>query len=339
MKNKLTIKDVAKYAKVSPSAVSIALNNRKGISEKTRNHILEVVKELNFVPNQQARRLLLNHTNNIGMLYNPKRTPLRQLFHFDILSATVAKSAELGYNFIFATVETETEEPEVPDIVKNNDVDGIIILGEIDPKVYHCLQRYEIPLVLIDQHHFERGNISIEADYIHGTVTSLEYILSLGHKRIAYIGEDSSSHFGLLTYQGFRSVLETYQIDIPFSWVQTSAKDSDENTGYECMNKILQTNELPSVVFCAADIYAIGAIKAIKEKGLKVPEDISVMGMDNIILSRYIEPNLTTIEFDKSAMGILAIELLVRLINNEKLEKDSYLFEGELIQRNSVVKY
>lgn len=335
MDNKLTIIDIARLADVSPSAVSFAINNRKGISDATRAKILKIIDEHNFVPNQQARRLLLNYTNNIAVLHELHKSPLVQLFHMDIITSALSKSEYLGYNFVFSPVNRNKND-EIPEIVKNKDVDGIIVLGEVSGKIIEKIEKVKVPFVIIDEHLKTKNAAAIEADYHHGARLAAEFLAEKNHRNIAYIGESREKAYGLQTLSGFREQLKELGKSLPAKYIKDEAENAEEDSGRRCMEKLLRLKNLPSAVFCAADIYAIGALKAIKAAGLKVPRDISLMGMDNIILSSYIEPPLTTIKFHKGNMGFTAIETLVGMIKGEYRGPKKIMFDGEIVERESV---
>jgi len=335
MKKHLTIKDVAELAQVSPSAVSIALNNRKGISGETREKILKIVNDIQYVPNQQARRLLLKYTNNIGILHEKTQSPLSHLFLVEIMNQVISSCEDLGYNAIFTRFSTENG-PELPEIVKNSDVDGIIILGEAGDQVIRAIKEYDIPLVLVDAHRRAEHVVSIEADYLTGAEMAMRYLIACGHRRIAYIGENHTGKYGQQTLAGYRSAIEKARLDIPFSYFRGEAELSTEESGFICMNRILDSEQVPTAVFCAADIYAIGAMRAAKKRGLRIPEDISFIGMDNILLSEFVEPRLTTIKFAKDAMGEKAVDILASIIRGKTTHPRQVIFQGELIERDSV---
>ena len=335
MRKNLTIKDIADLANVSPSAVSIALNDRKGISDETRTRILSIIDRVGYIPNQQARRLLLKYTNNIGILYEKEKSPLTHWFLFEIISPAVTRCEELGYNFLFSSIQN-TEQFNIPDIVKNRDVDGLIILGELKTSIIAELLRYGFPVVLVDEHMRTKDAYAIEADYEQGAELAVSYLIGRGHTRIAYIGENNTGKYGKQTLSGYRKALEKHHLDTPMSLVRLEARDAKEETAYACMEQILSSSPLPTAVFCAADIYSIGAMRVIKERDLRVPDDISVAGMDNIILGSYVEPGLTTVKYHKEQMGNAAIETLVSIIKGEYVGSKKLIFHGELVERSSV---
>jgi LacI family transcriptional regulator len=335
-KKQFTIKEIARLADVSPSAVSIALNNREGISTTTRERILALVEKLEYVPNQQARRLLLKYTNNIGVIHEQQKSPLQHLFLMSILSSALSAGEALGYNFIIAPV-LGNKNNRVPDIVKHRDVDGIMVIGELQLEVLSDIKKYGIPTVLVDEHLREEDTIAIEADYKQGASLALKYLVEKGHRQIAYIGVARERNYGDQTFSGFMNGLLESGLSVQEELLFPVAQEETEEAGYRAMKKVLTVNVSPTAVFCAADIFAIGAIRAVKEEGYRVPQDISVIGMDNIILAQYIEPTLTTVRFNMNDMGKLAIDILIKMIKGEYSGKKKIFFKGYLVERSSVV--
>ena len=315
---RLTITEIAKLAKVSPAAVSIVLNNKKGVSDETRQKITEIVERLQYTPNPNSRRLILNKTNNIAVLFKKNISPLEHFFHSEVNNAILHECEALGYNLLFTSARVENDNVILSNVIKAYDVDGIIFYGDMDSLIINSIKKYEIPYIIVDSHAPNSDSISVSADYEEATHTSVTHLLDLGHTDIAYIGNNSLQNYSLQTFSGFKKCMEEKGISIPMNWVQIDA--NDELSAYNCMKNILVHPKKPTAVFCCADIYAIGAMKCIREMGFKVPEDISVASVDDIILSQYVEPPLTTVKIDKVEMGRIAMHLLIKKIEKEQVE-------------------
>ena len=325
---KLTIKEIAKIAGVSPSAVSIVLNNRKGVSDETRRKVTEIVDKLQYTPNPNSRRLLFNKTNNIAVLFKKNISPLEHIFHSELNRVILHECEALGYNLIFTSVNIEGDSVMLPNVIKSYDVDGIIFYNDIDPLILNSIKKFDIPAIIVDSHNVNQETLCIGADYAEAAYSATMHLISLGHKNIAYIGNGSLASFNAQTFSGFKKAIEEHRMRIPINWIQFDARD--EESAFCCMENILAYDQLPTAVFCAADIYAIGAMKCIKGHGLKIPDNISIVGIDDIILSRYIDPPLTTVRIDKEEMGRIALELLIKKI--EKLDVDS-----RIVKSNNVI--
>jgi DNA-binding LacI/PurR family transcriptional regulator len=329
---RLTITEIAKMAEVSPAAVSIVLNNKKGVSDETRRKVTEIVERLQYTPNPNSRRLLLNKTNNIAVLFKKNISPLEHFFHSEINNAILHECEALGYNLLFTSASVENDNVILSNVIKAYDVDGIIFYGDMDSLVINSIKKYEIPYIIVDSHSPNTDSISVSADYEEATRTAVKHLIELGHTDIAYIGNNSLQHYSVQTFNGFKKCMEEKCISIPMNWVQIDAHD--EASSYDCMKNILTGNKIPTAVFCCADIYAIGAVKCIKENGFKIPDDISVASVDDIILSQYIEPPLTTVKIDKVEMAKIAMHLLIKKIEKENVES-LVLKSDNLIIRSS----
>lgn len=330
---KTNIKEIARLANVSPAAVSIVINNKKGVGNETRKKIKEIIEKHQYVPNPSSRRLLFNRTNNIAVLSEKSTSPLKHFFYSEINTTILEECEKLDYNLVFASAGIKDGKVRLPNVIKSYDVDGIIIYGDIDIMVLNELKKFEIPFIVIDSHKKDKETLCVNADYFIAAYTAVSHLIEMNHKNIAYIGNGLLNDFSTQTFSGYKKALEESEIIMPLNWFEMDA--TDEQTAFNCMKKILSCSRKPTAVFCIADTFAIGAIKCIKSFGLRVPEDISVISIDDIILSQYIEPALTTVKIDKVEMGRLALQLLIKKIKGQAAENVT-IPSDNLIIRNSV---
>jgi DNA-binding LacI/PurR family transcriptional regulator len=338
--SRVTIKQVASMAGVSPTAVSLAMNGKPGISEKTRDKILQVVKQLGFTPNESSRRLLFNRTGNIAVLMDRDSSLLDQSFYSELNNHILRECEQRRYNVIYciATVE-ENSTVVLPNVIRSRDVDGIIIMGYLDPRIVHKVRAYDCPIVIVDNYLPEPGVCNVVFDYMQAAVSGMEYLIGCGHRGIGYIGSDMGGilkFFSQQTFMGYKAVLEKYNLAVPASWMRMSAQD-EHSAGSE-MDKILKSDPLPTAVLCSGDIYAIGAIRSIKAHGLKVPDDISIIGIDDIVLSQYVDPALTTIRVDRQSLAAMAVEQLINYIERGSAQDMLMCANHSLTERNTVKK-
>ena len=333
---KTTIHDVARLAKVSPSAVSIVLNNRPGVSDATRKSVMEIVEQLGYAPNPNSRRLLFKKTNNIAILFPRSTSPLEHSFYSEINTAVLRECEINGYNLIFSSFSAKNDKVQFPDLIKACDVDGVIFYGDVNPTVLNALAKYELPHIIIDNHTLLPDVLCVSADYHHASQVAVKYLMELGHREIAYIGNSAQTDFGAQTLSGYQKALAAGKISVPEAWQQCDA--FCENSAYQCMEKILACPQRPTAIACGADIYAIGAIQCIKDHGFKVPEDFSVAGIDDILLSRYTDPTITTVKIDKGEIGKTAVQLLIQAIDGESVS-GIVIQSDQLIPRKSTKEY
>ncbi|HOJ09578.1 MAG TPA: LacI family DNA-binding transcriptional regulator [Clostridiales bacterium] len=353
---KLTIKEIAKMAGVSPTAVSFVINNREGVSEETRKIVREVLERTNFQPSLNSRRLLLNKSFNISIVIRKTSSPFDDLFYLEIAKGLLEKSKEYGYNIVFTDISIENGRAILPDIIKNEDTDGIVFFQDTEDIILNEINKLDIPYVIADAHNSENSAssekpdilnnstssgasfsdiTSVNADYELAAYTAVRYLTSNGHKDIAYISSSFVPNFYLHTFEGYKRALEQAQVSVQPSWIQVNA--INEDSAYNCMKAILKSKFKPTAVFCTTDMFAIGAIKCAKDSGYKVPEDISFISIDDIFLANYIEPKLTTIRIDKFKMGTLAMELIIDKIEGKSTESIT-VDSDNLVIRESVKK-
>jgi DNA-binding LacI/PurR family transcriptional regulator len=333
--SKITIKEIAKLAKVSPTAVSFVLNDRKGVSPITRKRVLKIINSTNFIPNRSSRRLSLKKSFNICLVMNPKSSPFTDLFYFDITRGIVEESSFYDYSLILCQLSLDKiNEDLIPNSVRNQDADGIIFLQDTPEAILTSVEALGVPFVLVDaQDNSDHRYITVNPDSERSAYVATEYLIKKGHRDIGFIGSSYLKRYYLQTSNGFKHALRDHGLPIRSSWIFSNAQD--ESTASYGMEKILKSRKIPSAIFCAGDRFAIGGIKCAQQRGYPVPDTISFIGMDDIILSSHITPPLTTIGFNTVDMGKMAVKLLIKKINGK--EVSSYIVPSEnIIERESV---
>ena len=337
---KLTIIDIAKLAGVSPSTVSLVMNKRPGISEDTRRRVMEVVERMNFAPSQSARSQILKSTQNIAVLFNMNSHPLEHLFQESLNKNILRYCTEHEFNLVFVACSFEDDSSPVtlPNILRSHGVDGVVSYGYVPVSVITSLQELELPYLLLDSHQLPNHCMSLHVDYYAASRLAMRYLMDQGHSSIAYIGSNFPPLYSQQTFEGYRSALDEAGIVVPLGWIQMQSRDSDdEDSAAKQMQAILQSGKLPTAVFCAADIYAIGAIRAVKQAGLRVPEDVSILGIDDILISSYIDPPLTTVHLDTGLLAHRGCDMLFESINLGKvLTAHEDFSDFTLIERKTV---
>ena len=332
---RLTIKEIAKMSKVSPTAVSFVLNNRKGVSEKTREKVLAVIRSVNFFPNKSSQRLSLKKSFNLCLVMNPKSSPFADFFYFDVTRGILEESRRYDYNLVLSYLRYSGGEAQIPDSVSNQDADGVIFLQDTPGSVLSGVETLGVPFVLVDAQVEEDKYITINPDSERSAYVAVEYLVKMGHRKIGFIGSSYLPRYYIQTFSGYKKVLKKYKIPLNLKWIFSDA--CDEESARKGMEKILKAPALPTAVFCAGDLYAVSAINYVQQKGYNVPKDISFIGMDDIVFSSHITPSLTTIGYNTLHMGKMAVDLLIRKINGESVS--SYIVPSEhIIERESVTK-
>jgi len=329
---RLTIKEIAKMAGVSATAVSFVINDKPGVSEETRQKVQKIIDETGFKPNLNSRKLLFNKSYNVCMMINPDSSPFEDLFYFEITRGILNKSRQHGYSLTIGDL-THVQN-DLPDIAYTGDTDGIIFMQDITDELTSKAIASEIPFVVVDSHILSGAVTSVNPDYCDAAFTATCHLIEQGHRDIAMIASSVVQQFHAQTLEGFLRAMRKHGITPKPEFTDICV--SNEQSAYDAAKKLLSGTMRPTAVLCTVDIFAIGAMRCAKELGLRVPEDVSFIGIDDILLARYAEPKLTTVGIDKVKMGELAMELLLQKIAGK--EAESVSLPMELIVRDSVKK-
>jgi len=330
-KQRVTRKDVAERAGVSTATVSYVINNGpRPVASDTRARVQKAIEELGYYPNALARSLTMDQTLTIGFvlpdLLNPYYANLARQFE-DLCFAK-------GYMvFVCDTRHSEEKERRVIESLRANQVDGVAILYDRGAtKSLAMLHEASIPVVVMEQVVKDMDYVVI--DDFKGGVQGTKHLLSLGHQKVAFIRQESPTT-STLRYEGYLSAMQHAGVEIDPTYTVNCGTDFSD--GIEAMRKLLTLPERPTAVFAHNDVMALNAMYAIREAGLRVPEDISVIGYDNIAQSAISNPALTTVAYPKFEMGAWSAQRLFERIENPDTVPLQYVIPTELIVRESTV--
>jgi len=330
----VTIKDVAREAGVSVSTVSRVLNNSKPVSDEIRVRVLAAVEKLNFQPNSLARSLVLKKTRLIGVLVPDIANPF-----FPVAIAGIEEIAGMyGYHILLFNTFGEIEkELQYLNIMKEKQVDGIIKMStQVTEKHEEYFSNASIPMVVTSKCTDREDVPCVVIDDVKAAYDATQYLISLGHRRIGIISGPLDDSTGRDRFLGYQQAMLEHRLNLDFNLLKQG--NFKVESGRRAMLEILQTvspEHLPTAIFCANDEMAIGAIGAILDQGLKVPEDISVMGFDDIFIAPVFRPALTTVKQPIYDIGAVATRTLVKLIEGEKIEQPTTFLPYHIIERES----
>lgn len=329
--SRTTIEDIAEMAGVSKTTVSRVINHKPDVHPETRQKILDLIEKTEFYPNLFATGKTSQKINHIGLIV-PYTTSniLSNQFYVDVLQGVLDEIERRGHYLLFCYVH----QTNYVEMYLQKRVEGFILLSpaSLHRSIIHELQSANIPFVSTAKVLDEPDITYVDVDNYSGATTALQHLISLGHRKIAFAGKPAltSNHERLL---GYTDTLKKHDIPIEEKYIQTVEFSSIES-GYEMMMRLLALEEPPTAVFSACDIMAYGAMRAIAEKGLSVPEDISVIGFDDIPLACNMNPPLTTVRQPAVEKGSVAAGKLVdHLVNGKPLE--TKILDVELIIRDS----
>lgn len=317
MKRRIGIRDVAKTAGVSITTVSRALNGYSDVSEETRNRIMKIAAELNYTPNINARALGGIPETTIGLLVSDLQPSDYSNMAIGMITGVYEICAKHGCEFALLATDVERQSKQnFLQLCRKKNIDGLVVTGLRTNDVYYKdIIKGDIPSALIDINTNGKNLCSISIDNEKASDNAVKYLIELGHQHIGMINGEIVAEVSKERFSGYAKALKDAHINLNEQYVKYS--DFKEEKAYEDVLLLLTRHKQITALFCASDIMAIGAIRAIEELGLRVPEDISVIGFDDIPVSKYINGGLTTIGQDPYKMGYMAGEAVYGLINKE----------------------
>ncbi|WP_058306650.1 LacI family DNA-binding transcriptional regulator [Gracilibacillus massiliensis] len=330
---KLTIKEIAKMAGVSPGTVSKVINKTGSISSETAKKINKIIVETGYKPSFSARSLATKKSNLIGLIFHVE---FSHPFFNDVVNSFKTAIGKLGYDIlVFSDKNFSGNKEDYVARCKHFQLDGcVIISGEkLEPPLDE-LDQSDIPCVGIDIELKGPRSSYVSTDNNKVSAKVVEYLYLNSIKEVAFIGGPSDSIISNIRKNAFIHFVELFGMVKRNNWIQYG--DYFEESGYTAMKRILASAPYPQAVYTASDMMAFGALKAIKEEGIRVPEDIKIIGCDDIEATRYSNPPLATVKQDKEKMGKLAAYMLHDLIS-DSAEPGSILVDPQLMIRESCV--
>ncbi|WP_425280980.1 ribose operon transcriptional repressor RbsR [Mixta intestinalis] len=330
-----TMKDVARMAGVSTSTVSHVINNNRFVSEAIREKIEAAIRELNYAPSALARSLKINQTHTIGMLLTASSNP----FYAEVVRGVENSCYERGYSLVLCNTEGDEERMNRSlETLLQKRVDGLLIMcTESHLPSVDILTRYPgIPSVMMDWAPFEGDSDIIQDNSLLGGELAANYLIARGYQRIACIAGPLDKTPACLRLEGFKKAITAAGLPLPAEYIVNG--DFEFQGGFNGMNALLACKIRPQAVFTSNDAMAVGAYHALYQAGLRIPEDMAIMGYDNIELARYMTPPLTTIHQPKDELGELAIDTLIHRMKAPGASQQKLVLTPELIERHSVVR-
>ncbi|MDG6285299.1 HTH-type transcriptional repressor PurR [Glaesserella parasuis] len=333
-----TIKDVAKLVGVSTTTVSHVINKTRFVAEDTTKAVWEAIASLNYSPSAVARSLKVNTTKSIGMIITTSEAP----YFAEIVLAVEEYCYRQGYSLFLCNTQNDAEKVQNHlDMLIKKRVDGILVMcSEYTENSLALFNGTNVPMVVMDWGPNDGKSDRIIDHCLDGGYMATKHLIDNGHCDIAIIAGYLYKTTAKARYDGFVKAMTEAGLLIRKEWIFEN--DFQPEGGYESMNNLLKQDKLPTAVICGCDAMALGVISAITEKGLSVPQDISVIGYDNIHSSRFYAPPLTTIHQSKTRLGQMAIDTLLERIQqhneqpSEPVTPKVLEFYPELVVRSSV---
>jgi len=332
----ITIKDVARKAGVAHTTVSRALRGSPLISTETTERIRQIAAEMGYQPSAAARSLKTNRSQVLGVIVSS----IDDSFFSEILQGIDDVAQQSGYSlFIAASQHDLIRERSIVRTMREHRVDGVIICSTpFSAEQSKQLRSYEIPIVVINNQSAEDYRHSIYHDDLDGSQQVMRHLIELGHKHIAYLGYTRSGRTNLSRLAGYREQMRKAGLTI-YDGYECEVQTSDPQSGQASVQHFLSLMQRPTAIFCYNDMLAIGVMRGLQAAGLRVPEDCSIVGFDNITFSAFTNPPLTTFDQPKRTIGVQAAQLMLGLLDlsNDGKARESKIqtLKGRLLLRAS----
>jgi len=324
-----TMREVAKRAGVSPATVSRVLNKTQYISTETEQRVLEVVRQLNYYKNVHARRLATGQSDLFGLVISEIANP----YFPEIIRGFQASAWDRGLDVLLCN--TEYDQARTKSVIRKlieSDVRGVAIMSaSVGKSVTSDLIAAGVGVVFCNLGRAEKLVSNISIDYQRGISQAIEHVVALGHRRAAVIAGPEDNHTAIIIKQALVNGLKARKLN-PFPVLESNYR---VDAGASSVRAILSQPEIPTVVFCGSDLIAMGAMSALEEAGVRIPEDVSVIGIDDISFAFLARPPLTTIRVPRERLGTIAFEALEKMLKLKRRRGADYYVETELVVRRS----
>lgn len=337
MAKRATAREVAERAGVSRTTVSFVLNKVPGmrISDETRQAVLQAALDLDYHPDATARRMVSGRTKMLGFVLNQDEDQaLADHFLPRVLTGFSQAASALGYKVLFEAIPPEAASTAYSQLVRERHVDGFALSGpRLNDEEVLRTQARSAPVLLLGQ--LPNNNLPfVDVDNLGAAALATRHLIGLGHRRIALITHAQPAYTASTDrLAGYRQALEA--ADLPFRPEQVRHGNFTPHSGFQAMQELLALEPVPTAVFVTSDTVALGALQCLRRHKLRIPEDVALVGFDDIPLVEFIDPPLTTVRLPAYGLGWGAGDLLTRLIAGDEIQNPQVILETELIVRES----
>jgi DNA-binding LacI/PurR family transcriptional regulator len=337
----VTIKDVAKLANVAPSTVSRVIANSPRISQKTKDKVREAMEKLGYHPNFNARSLANKSTNTIGIVMpSSANKAFQNPFFPEVMRGISTKAHQEGFGLYLSTGQTEDEIfEEVVHMVQGGRVDGIILLySRINDRIMPYLQQQNFPFVLIGRPHgdYFQGITYVNNDNYKAAKTVTEYLLLLGHHHIAFIGGELDFVVTVDHKKGYEQALQN--ANLPLNAEYVVFQQELQEGGQDAIIQLMSLTQPPTALVVSDDIMTFGVMRMLSEMGIRVPDDISIVSFNNVLISELSSPPMSTVDINIFGLGFEATNLVIEKIKLPSLEPKNVIIPHKLIKRQTCKK-
>jgi len=324
------IKDVARLAGVSPACVSLALNNKPYVSQGTKERIYKAIRQLNYRPNIIARSLRKKKTTTIGLVLPDITNP----FFPEVARGVETRAREYGFNVILCNTDADPLlEKQYIEVLLAKQIDGLILTSAHSGNDLSQYAREDCPVVLVNRELFPGKFDFVGIDNVASAKLVVNHLVKLGHRKIAFIKGEPASSASSGRYEGYKIALKEAGISYSEDLVKTGYLKYDG--GYRATQFFLKNPSPPTAIFSANDMMALGAIDACRERGVKVPQDVAIVGFDDIWLASLKGIELTTVRQPRYLMGVRAVDLMIERITGKRGKVRRVILSATLVIRKT----
>ncbi len=326
---------MARLAGVSVPTASQALNGRARVSDETRRRVMEAARRLRYTPHAAARRLILGRSDSVAIVPGTNMTGIfSDLFYRAVLTGVGGVFEEAGYRMLITPpLRSASQLPQFVEMASAREIDGVLVAGVVDTRWVEDTIAAGTPVVLLDNHLSGRPVPAVVNDNAGGAYSATRYLAELGHTRIGFVGAAVDYPFGRETHDGYRRALAEAGLGPDPGLERLIPIDAER--AREAAGVLLSLADPPTAIFAVTDLLALGVITAARERGLAIPADLSVVGMDDIDLASVTNPPLTTVRIAKEEMGRRAARMLLDLIRGTDVNPTIVVLPNELVVRGT----
>jgi len=326
-------------ANVSIATVSLVIHDHKRISQETKQKVQQAITALNYHPSRSARGLVSRKTGNVGFILTNDHFLRTEPFYTQIFMGTEFEARDHELYVLLATVDSNAKENDsLPRFILDKNIDGMIVAGKVPQALIDKLKKYDLPIVFVDYMPGDKKSSVVSIDNELGGIIATKHLIELGHKHIAFIGGDIGHPSINDRFNGYKTAMEKACIPLVQKYIETDEDYPARANGYNAARKLFSVNNKITALFACNDAMAIGAMQYLKDSGMRIPEDISVIGFDDVVPDGTVDPPLCTIRVPKLEMGVEAMKLISEQIKNPGLGNQKILIPAELIIRKSTRK-
>ena len=337
MKNGVKMLDIANKLGVSVVTVSNALAGRDGVSDQMRAKICKTADEMGYKPsntkNERKKNVLPKIGKNVGILTAERFVGARGTFYWELTANISNRLSQMNVCTIYECIKNENEIKGIlPNMAADSKVDGIIVIGQVLRSFIDKLSKIEIPLIFVDFYDNRYNIDSINSDSYNGGYMITDYLVEMGHKKIGFFGTLNATSSINDRYLGYVKCMMENELELRQDWII-----GDRNEKGILNSAIDFPTEMPTAFVCNCDETAFRVISALKSKGIRVPEDISVVGYDNYTVSSICIPTITTVEVDLEKMAEVSVDIMAKKLTDPTYREGRRVISGKLIVKNSVL--